>query len=473
MVGHIKIILRAFSRNKSYTTLNILGLTSGLIVFIIISLYTAYEFSFDNYHENLGRVYRVYKEDVDNYYQGSNKYAVTPGPMADALMTDYPEVAYAARVNWGSNTLIKANDEVHMASRVYLADPEIFKILSFNVVSGELSGFLNEPSSVVLSSSEAIKLFGTTDIVGEVIHFANQYPMTVTGVFEDMPSNSHFVMDLVFHFEGTMTARGQRFDRWNNNSYHTFLMLEEGADVVQLQQKMPELRAKYADDPIDEDGQETSYILQPLSEVHFTKGVNFDIAPNSDAQSLYIYLAIAFMVLIIAGINYVNLATARSINRVKEIGIRKVVGAENRSLMTQFLLESFLLVSFSMLLAIAALVFIVPEFAQFVDRPLALDFGSVQFWTLLVGLSVVLSVLAGLYPAFVLTSFKPVAALKGRGEVRQRGCALSQYSGDFPICHFQRLNNRSNSTFSAIELHPKCRYRICSGSDYCAFYERQ
>lgn len=421
LTTYVRTAFRTFRKSITYSILNLIGLTSGLIVFILITLYTSHEFSFDRYHENVDRIYRVYKEDDDNFYLGTNKYAVTPAPLAQALIDEFPEVSKTTRFNSRGNILVEANDVVHLEPRVYLADPDAFEIFSFKPISGKTSDFLRERNSVVLSRSAAIKFFGRTDVLNKVIRFQNEHPMKITGVFEDMPKNSHFVMDVVFQFESVMAINNQRLDNWNSNSYHTFLLLEEGASAQALQAKLPLLRAKYADDPIDEDGQETIFTVQALREVHFTRGVNFDIAPVSDAQKLYIYLGIAFMVLIIAGINYVNLATARAINRTREIGIRKVIGAQSKGLIFQFLVESFLMVCISLTFAIITLLFILPSFGQFVDRPLALNFASPQLLGGLLGLALILSVLAGLYPAWVLASFKPVESLKGKGGARQRG----------------------------------------------------
>jgi len=419
--NHFKFILRSFARNKSHTFLNLFGLTSGLIVFIIISLYTNYEFSFDQHNERLDSIHRVYKADKDNYYKGSNKFAVTPGPLAKALIDEFPEVQTATRITSWGNTLIKANDVVFMEPTINLSDPATFDIFSFEAVAGELSTFLKEKNEVVLSESIAIKYFGSTDVLGEVVYFRNKDPMIISGDFKDMPKNSHFVMEVVFNFDGVMEINNQNTSRWGNSSYHTFLLLNESADPESLQEKLPELRAKYADDPIVDGGQETEYFLQPMGEVHFTEGILFDIAPSASPQNLYIYLSIAFMVLIIASINYVNLTTAKAINRTKEIGIKKVVGAQSGSLVFQFLLESFLIVFVSLLLSILILLIILPLFSQFIDRPLSLDFSTPSLWLFLLALSFGLSILAGLYPSWVLTSFKPVAALKGKGEIRQRG----------------------------------------------------
>lgn len=421
LVNHIKLILRSFGRSKNYTFLNLLGLTSGLVVFILITLYTSYEFSYDSYHEKGERIFRVYKQDAGNFYMGTDKFAVTPSPLAEALTTEFPEVVSATRIQSSSNALIKIDNEVHMHPKIFLADPDVFNIFTIDAITGESDKLLGENNAVALSQSQAIKYFGTTDVLGKVIHYDLIHPMTITGVFKDMPANSHFVMDMVFDFKSAKTLRGQSLNRWQNSSYHTFLLLQEGVDVQTLQSKLPQIRAKYANDPIDEDGQETVYTLQAMGDVHFTQGVNFDIAPTADAQALYIYLGIAFMVLIIAGINYVNLATARSVNRTKEIGVRKVVGASGSNLVFQFLLESFLLVFFSALLSVLVVLMVLPAFSNFINRPLSLDLSDPFRWFFLLLLSLGLSVMAGLYPSWVLTTFKPVVALKGKGEIKQRG----------------------------------------------------
>lgn len=419
--NNINVSLRNLKKRKAYTVLNLAGLSTGLAVFLLITLYVSYEFSYDNYHEHKDRVFSIYKSDIYGEYQGSNKYANTPGPLANALKVEFPEVTHAARMIRYNNTLIRAAGEVYMEPVVYAADPDVFQILSFEPVSAGITAFLQEPNSVAISESLALKYFGKSDVAGEMIDFRNQHAMTVSGVFKDMPDNSHFTADLFVNFETLMTLQNERLDRWNSNSYYTYIRVSENADADLLQEKLPQLRAKYADDPIDEDGQTTNYYLQPLQEVHFGQGINFGIAPVADAQRLYIYMGIAFMVLLIASVNYVNLATARAANRAKEIGIRKVIGAGNRSLAGQFLIESGLLVFLSMFFAIGLVSLSLPAFASFVDRKLIFDFSNPMFWFLVSGLGFGLTLLSGFYPALLLTSFNPLKSLYGRGDRQRSG----------------------------------------------------
>lgn len=417
LLNHIKTSLRSLKKSKSYALLNLLGLTSGLVVFILITLYTTHEFSFDNYHEKVDRIYRLYKEDQGNFYQGTNKYAVVPTPLAPAMKRDYPEVEEITRVNSYSNTVMKVGEEVFLESKIHTADPAVFDLFSLEIIAGDKNSILQGPDAMVISESVAMKYFNRLDVIGEVIRFRDNYPFKVTGVIRDMPKNSHFVMDIILNFEGIISELDgrERMEKWSNSSYYSFILLAEGADSEALQSKMPELRARYADDPVDEDGQESLYYLQPMADVHFTQDVNFDIAPSADRQALYIYIAIALMILVIAGINYINLATARALNKTREIGIRKVIGAERSSLIAHFMIESGLLVFTALILSIGVLLLVMSSFSAFIDKEITLDFSSAQLWLLLMSLAGGMTLLSGIYPAWMLARFKPIAALKGKG----------------------------------------------------------
>lgn len=417
LVNNIKTILRSLIKSKSYTVLNLIGLTSGLVVFILITLYTQQEFSYDKYHAKADRIYRVYKEDNGNFYKGSNKYAVVPTPLAPAMKADYPQVEDFFRIDSYGNTVIRVENEVYMEPSIHAVDPQVFKILDIEIAHGDKDNVLSGLKEAAISEVIAMKYFGRTDVIGETIKFRDEYPLQITGVFKEMPQNSHFVIDIAINLEGILTAVNRRMDNWNNSNFYSFVLLAEGADAAALEAKMPEMRVKYADDPIDEDGQESIYYLQALTDVHFTKGVNFDIAPNADAQALYIYVGIAFMILVIAGINYVNLATARAINMTREIGIRKVIGALKSDLMIRFLIESALLVLGSLVLSVLLLLLVLPAFSSFIDKEVGIDFSSTQFWLLMATVGIGMTLLSGIYPALMLSRFKPISALKGKGRV--------------------------------------------------------
>lgn len=422
--NNLKTILRSLLKSKSYALLNLIGLTSGFIVFILITLYTQQEFSYDQYHEKSDRIYRVHKEDAGNFYKGSNKYAVVPTPLAPAMKAEYPQVEEFFRIDSYGNTVVRANNEIYLESSIHAVDPQVFQILDLELVQGNKTTVLTGLQGAAISETVALKYFGRTDVVGETIKFRDEYPFQISGVFKEMPKNSHFVIDIAINLEGILKSVNRRMDNWNNSNFYAFVLLAEGTDAAALEGKLPELRAKYADDPIDEDGQQSIYRLQSMEDIHFTKDVNFDIAPSADAQALYIYIGISFMILIIAGINYVNLATARAINMTREIGIRKVIGALKSDLMTRFLIESGFLVFVSVVLSILSLLIILPEFSSFIEKEVVIDFTNAQFWILIAIVTIGMTLLSGIYPALMLSSFKPIAALKGKGRVSKSNTVL-------------------------------------------------
>lgn len=414
MLNNLKVSIRSLGKSKSYVALNLLGISTGLVVFILLMVYANYELSYDKYHSKADQIYRVYKTDRGNFYKGTNKYAVVPTPLAPALVDDYPEAINYFRIDHYNNNVMSVGDEHYLEKGIYAADPQMFSILDFELLRGDMETILQGPDGAAISESIAQKYFGRIDVLGEVIKHRDETPYKVTGIFKDMPKNSHFVVEIVLNLEGAQAVGGRSMTRWNNSNFYAFIELSPGADAKALEAKLPELRAKHADDPInDEDGQSSTYYLQEYTDMHFTQEVNFDIAPNVDASGLYIYTAIAFLILIIAGINYVNLATARAFNKTKEVGIRKVIGANKLSLLKTFFMESAILVFTALGVAIVALIFILPEFSAFVEKDLNLDFGALSFWLSIIGLGVVMTLLSGIYPAFMLARFRPLIALKG------------------------------------------------------------
>lgn len=417
--NNIILSLRGFKKDKAYSLLNMLGISSGLIIFLLISLYTTYEFSYDSHHEKSDRIYRVYKtvNGLEELYIDTG----TPGPFASAIKQEFPEVTHAARFASYRNILMEANGQKYIEPKVFPADPDVFQIFSLNPVSGKLSGFLDGPNTLAISESVALKYFGRTDVLDEMVMFEDELPMRISGVFEDQPETAHFDMDVLVHFESVNKAYNQNLANWNNNPFVTYVLTEEGVDAGALEAKLPALREKFANDPLDEDGQMYTYFLEPLRKVHFSEFDRGLGIATVDAQRLYLFIAIAIGVILMAGINYVNLATARAVVRMKEAGVRKVIGARKGDLVRQFLVESGLLVFFSLAIALLGVSLVLPAFSGFVDRPISLDFGSSNLWLLLIGLWVGLTLLAGIYPALVATSFKPIAALNGRGLAGKRG----------------------------------------------------
>ncbi|MEM9897320.1 MAG: ABC transporter permease, partial [Bacteroidota bacterium] len=378
-------------------------------IFLLITRYTSYEFSYDKYHERSDRIYRVYKKinTLEDLYLDAG----TPGPLASTMMNEFPEVEIAARFSSWRNQLMSGNGKSFLEPSVFAVDPGVFKIFSLNLIHGDAENVLKQASDVAISEDVAMKYFGRMDVVGQILEFKNRTSLTISGVFETMPSNSHFKMDVLVNFDGSQSSSGQDLTNWNNNPFYTYVLLQEGTNASALEGKLPMIREKYANDPLDEDGQSTTYFLQPLSQVHFAKHINWSMGEVVDSQRLFAFVGIALAVLLMAIINYVNLATADATTRMKETGIRKIVGANRFNLLSQFLLESAMLVFLSVLVATLLAGFLLPAFAYFVNRPLEFHFVDSNFLLQLLLLGLAITILSGLYPALLMSSFNPLNAL--------------------------------------------------------------
>jgi len=410
--NNLVLSLRNLKRNKSYSSINLAGLASGLLIFLMIITYVRYELSFDNYHQRGSDIYQIYKSvnglDVEYWDNG------TPGPLANAMEQELPEVEATARMIHWRNLLFTANGNTFIEPDFYPVDPSIFQIFSIQPVDGEISQFIKEPNALAISESVAQKYFGRSNAVGELLTMSDEYTFKVSGVFKDMPQNSQIRFDVVGNFEGLIKEFGQGLTNWNNNPYFTYVLTRPGVDPLALEAKLPALREKFANDPIDEDGQLYTYYLQTLQDTHFSSKIQGALGETVNRSRLYIFMAIALAVLLMSCINYVNLATARSISKLKEVGTRKIVGAQKRHLFLQFLVEAGMLVGLAFIVAFVLFNLLLPAFANFVDRPLTFELTSVQNWLYLAAFWLVLTLAAGSYPAVMASSYNPLSMLNGR-----------------------------------------------------------
>jgi putative ABC transport system permease protein len=427
--NNLVIAWRNIKRSKLYSALNVFGLAVGMAVFILIMLFVRTELGYDRYHANARNIYRVVQEQPGNIYLGSNLFAVTPGPLAGAMAQDFPEVLAATRIdNWG-NVLVRVGEKSFLEKEIHWADPQTFDIFSFPIVHGEGGAALKDPYSVLLSESAAARFFGRDEPVGRtlVLEAGSMRPeFRVAGVFRDFPANSHFVMNVVAPFETMGKIRGRDLTRWGNNSYYTYILLRDGADPRALEAKLVPFIAKYeAERGWKHEGQHSRYFLQPLTRIHLHSRVNFDMGQIGDFRFVLLFASIAVLVLVIACVNYMNLAAARSLKRAKEVGLRKVVGAGRAQLVRQFIGDSVALTSLALVLAVGLVLVALPSFGVFVEREVAFNpFRDPALMPALVLLAAVVGVVAGSYPAFFVSSFQPVAALKGTGASRTKGRGL-------------------------------------------------
>jgi putative ABC transport system permease protein len=427
--NYLTVAWRNLKRNKAYSALNVLGLAVGLAVFLLIMLFVRTELGYDRYHANGRNIYRVVQEQPGNVYLGSNVFAVTPGPLAAAMVQDFPEVLAATRIdNWGG-VLVRVGEKSFLESEIHWADPQTFEIFSFPIVRGEGGPALKNPLSVLLSESAAARFFGGDDPVGRTLAL-QAYEMNaefqVAGVFRDIPANSHFTLNVVAPFETMGRIQQTDLTRWGNNSYYTYILLRDGADPKALEAKLVPFIAKYeAERGWKHDGEHSRYFLQSLTSIHLHSRANFDFGLIGDGRFVFLFASIAVLVLAIACVNYMNLATARSLKRAKEVGLRKVVGAGKGQLVRQFLGDAMVLSFLALGLAVGFVLAALPAFRRFVERDIVFDpFRDAALTPALVLLAAVVGAVAGSYPALFVSGFRPVSSLKGTGASRAKGRGL-------------------------------------------------
>src|SRR6056297_442847 len=413
---------RNLTKKWSYSFINILGLTIGLASVIYIFLFVRFELSYDKMHENHDRIYRA---GVRGMLMNSEiNQAITAAPMAEAMRNDYPEVESACRLTTAGDWLMTYEDKKFNERNLFFADSTFFSIFSFKLIKGDPAQVLTEPRSLVVTESTAKKYFGNEDPVGKTLKVENDTVLyQVTGLMQDIPENSHVTFDML----GSMTTlRRSESTFWVNHNYYTYILLNEGTDPEAFETKMQSLVEKYVGPQIEqilgvnlqefkESGNSFGYFMQPLADIHLRSDLQYEIEANGNILYIYIFNSVAVFILVIASINFTNLATARAANRATEVGVRKVLGAQKKQLVAQFLTESFLITLLSLALAVVALEVVMPYLNNITQIPLAIDyFGS---WYTLPGLLlliVLVSFMAGSYPAFFLALFRPVAVLKGK-----------------------------------------------------------
>ena len=422
--NYLKIAWRNLVKNKTFSLINIIGLATGLACFILITLYVTDELSYDKYHEKADRIYRV---NSDIRFGGTDlKLAVSSDPMGATLKKDYPQVEQYVRLyNSSGSKLVKKNKEFINENAVTHADSTLFDVFTFPAISGDTKNALNEPNTVVITESTAKKYFGTTEAVGKTIE-TNENNSTlykVTAVIRDMRRNSHFNFDFIFSMDNVEYGWGN----YLSHNFQTYILLKPGTDPVAFERNFPQLIDKYilpqakafmqinSMEDFKKTGNRLEYSLIPMTDIHLRSDRFPELSVNSNIQYVYIFSAVAIFILLIACVNFMNLSTARSSSRAKEVGIRKVLGTEKKSLIGQFLTESTLM-AFAALTV--GLIFVWASISYFNDisgKSLSItELFKPQYLLFLLLLPFIVGGLAGSYPAFFLSSFQPIQVLKGK-----------------------------------------------------------
>ncbi|MCF8369713.1 MAG: ABC transporter permease [Bacteroidales bacterium] len=412
--NYIIVALRNIYRQKVYSIINILGLAIGFAAFILIVLHINHELSYDKFHDKADRIYRVC---VNGMVAGDPlNVAVSAAPTGEAMVREIPTITTFTRIDkFPQSVHLSYNERNFYQEGLIFADSTFFDLFSFKLIQGNPKKALTEPYSLVLTKSVADKYFGNEDPMGKVIKMNNNANFTITGIVEDPPTNSHFSFEAISSFTTMLKMNGpDAYKNWGSLSLYTYVLLANGASAEETETRFPDLYLKYMEDLSHLENISFTPYLQPLTSIHLHSNLMAELEPNSDIDYVYAFLAIALFILLIACINFMNLATARSVKRAKEVGLRKVVGAYKKQLVFQFLGEALLLSFFALILSIILIEIFLPTFNHLLDKTLEINiFSNLKSISYLLGLVVVVGILAGSYPAFYLSSFQPVKVLKG------------------------------------------------------------
>lgn len=458
--NNIKIILRHLLRNKVYTLINISGLTVGITCCLLIFVYVHHELSYDNYHTKSERTFRVLhaylygdkRGNTDNLAP-SDFQVWGSAPAGPVLQAEFPEIESYVRFTSSIKILVASEEKKFQESNVYFIDSTAFEIFDWKIISGNPESALKEPNSIVLTESTAIKYFGTVDAVGNLLKIDNSDEVMVTAVIEDVPPNSQFRFDMLLSMSTFHEARPNIFDSWGYVDFYTYFVLKPNSDIENIRSQIPDFLSRHI-----KDGMGYMIDFEPMENAYLSSQAARQPGPTGNMNNIYIFSSIAVFILIIACINFMNLSTARSMERAREVGIRKSIGAVRSELIKQFLIESIMLAIFSAFIALVLTEFALPLIKNLTGKEFVLEnlrtpqlIGIIFFFTILLG------IFAGSYPALVLSSFKPATILKGsfkssaKGSTFRKGLVIFQFclsiiliAGTFVV--FTQLNHlRSKS----------------------------
>ena len=411
--NYLIVALRNLWRHRVFSTINLLGLAVGMASFLLISRYVAFERSYDAFNLKADRIYRITcdtKTETEVLPTGTS--AGAHGP---AIKASFPEVEQQVRISF-IRFLVENGTKRFQENNVLGADSTLFDVFTFPMVKGDPATALKQPFDCVLSESTAKKYFGSAESMGKVLRFDNKYTMRVTGVMKDIPANAQFHGDIIISMSTLTSLNNHYGEGWGNFGWFTYLLLKSGADAKRLEAQLKPFVNKETEDITKSIGMSYTLHLQPLRNVHLGPTFNnYGVGePTGNESNVTIISIVAIFILIIASINFVNLSTARASERAREVGIRKAIGAVRFQLTLQFLGESILLCLFAFVLAFGLCNILQPVFTALLDKNIPLSVGHGEYVFELLGISLGIGIIAGVYPALVLSAFDPIAVLKGR-----------------------------------------------------------
>lgn len=426
--NYLKTAWRNIRKNKLFSAINILGLSIGIALCFIIMLYVQDELSYDRFNKNADNIARInFNANING---GKINESVVMAPVAQTLKKDFPEVQDVARlVDFGTPKVVHG-DKLFKEDHFALVDPQFFTIFTLPLIEGDAKTALQQPHTIILSKSTAEKYFGKEDAMGKTLSFNDNADVyKVTGVMRDVPSDSHFHFDMFGSMTGWSDAKS---DSWMYGGFHTYLLLKPGTDLKKMEARFPAMVEKYMGPQIQQamglslqqfrtKGNDLGFSLQPLKDIHLNSYTTTELEPGGNATYVYIFAAIAIFILLVACINFINLSTASASKRAKEVGVRKVIGSDKLQLIKQFLSESLLVTLFALVIAFVLVKLALPVFNNISGKNLSLNVEPILAF---IGFGLLSGLIAGVYPAFYLSSFKPITVLKGKLAANNRSFGL-------------------------------------------------
>lgn len=412
--NYLLIALKHIKKQKTFSLINILGLTVGIASCLLIFLFIQNELSVDDFHKNGKNIYRVYRTGDRNGVKTEVPY-LSP-PFGPALKNDYPSAVQSTVRVMPDNDLISYENMSFNEKNIFLADSNFFSFFDFELVKGDRVTVLKDPHSIVLTESTAKKYFGKEEPLGKVLQFNKQEALKVTGVAKDISSNSHLQFDMVVPLELLRPGQPGWFTQWPNNGLFVYMQLNPAVNPDYLQERFPSFMNKYLGEYYASAGFKMGLTVKPLKDIYFAKD-EFDSVRHGNKKMIYIFISIAGLILIIACINFINLATARATDRAKEVGLRKTLGALRKQIAGQFILESLFFATIACVLAIGTVQLLMPSYSGLLGYSLPSFIDKSWTYIFLIAVIFVVGLLAGSYPAFLLSSFSPIESLKGKLKV--------------------------------------------------------
>jgi len=409
---YLKLAFKSLISQGHQSFISAVGLAIALSCSILVLLYVQYEISYDRYHKNASQIYRVVSKKPDSKYIWNGGFAVTSGPLKEALVNEIPEIRYSTKCLMRTH-ILENKSTLFEENGILYTDQDFLKIFTFPVISGDPAEALKEPFTMILTKKMALKYFGNENPIGKTIKADNSFIFTVRGILEDIPVNSHFHFDFITGIETYYSMRGgkENVDRWGTNIFFTYLSLMDNIRPEDIKDKLEQLNVKYVNR--ENFPNRDQLILEPLKGIHLSGNSNFELGNNNDIRYLYLISSIGIFILLIACFNYMNMAIARSYNRGREIGVLKVAGSSKKNLIMQFITESVLLSSGGLILALIIVWFCMPVFSSFTDRPLTFRMIFEEFTLIrIIAIMLFAGLFAGIYPAFHLSSISPLHLIK-------------------------------------------------------------